>query len=161
MVITGCGTPSATESDSGSSASSTPVQRGHRPSRVPRSPPFLRGRARTGQLSRHHQAGDCTGCCAITSYAIGPAATSQYNQINLICPPKYFRAHLDALAEDGYTTISPGQYLRHLTTGAALPRKPVMLSFDDGSAGQAHEGLTQSEEARHDGTFFVMTVVAE
>ena len=39
---------------------------------------------------------------------------SQYNRLNLICPPKYFRAHLDALAEDGWTTISPAHYLRHL-----------------------------------------------
>jgi hypothetical protein len=31
---------------------------------------------------------------------------SQYNRINLICPPKYFRAHLDALAQDGWTTIN-------------------------------------------------------
>ena len=84
---------------------------------------------------------------------------SQYNRLNLICPPKYFRAHLDALAEDGWTTISPAHYLRHVTTGAALPRKPVMLSFDDGSAGQAHEGLAQLAKRGMTGTFFVMTVV--
>ena len=84
---------------------------------------------------------------------------SQYNRRNLICPPKYFRAHLDALAEDDWTTISPAHYLRHLTTGAALPRKPVMLSFDDGSAGQAHEGLVQLAKRGMTGTFFVMTVV--
>jgi peptidoglycan/xylan/chitin deacetylase (PgdA/CDA1 family) len=84
---------------------------------------------------------------------------STYNRLNLICPPKYFRAHLDALAEDGWTTISPAHYLRHLTTGAVLPRKPVMLSFDDGSAGQAHEGLAQLAKRGMTGTFFVMTVV--
>jgi peptidoglycan/xylan/chitin deacetylase (PgdA/CDA1 family) len=84
---------------------------------------------------------------------------SQYNRDNLICPPKYFRAHLDALAEDGWTTISPTQYLRHLTAGARLPAKPVMLSFDDGSAGQAGEGLAQLAKRGMTGTFFVMTVV--
>jgi peptidoglycan/xylan/chitin deacetylase (PgdA/CDA1 family) len=84
---------------------------------------------------------------------------SQYNRRNLICPPKYFRAHLDALAEDDWTTISPAYYLRHLTTGAALPRKPVILSFDDGSAGQAHEGLVQLAKRGMTGAFFVMTVV--
>jgi peptidoglycan/xylan/chitin deacetylase (PgdA/CDA1 family) len=84
---------------------------------------------------------------------------SPYNRLNLICPPKYFRAHLDALAEDGWTTISPAHYLRHLTMGAVLPRKPVMLSFDDGSAGQAHEGLAQLAKRGMTGTFFVMTVV--
>jgi peptidoglycan/xylan/chitin deacetylase (PgdA/CDA1 family) len=84
---------------------------------------------------------------------------SQYNRVNLICPPKHFRAHLDALAGDGWTTISPAQYLRHLTSGAALPRKPIMLSFDHGSAGQAREGLTQLSKRGMTGTFFVMTVV--
>jgi peptidoglycan/xylan/chitin deacetylase (PgdA/CDA1 family) len=87
------------------------------------------------------------------------SSDSQYNRVNLICPPKNFHAHLDALAENGWTTISPGHYLRHLTTGAALPPKPVMLSFDDGTAGQAHEGLAQLTRRGMTGTFFVMTVV--
>ena len=87
------------------------------------------------------------------------SSDSQYNRANLICPPKYFRAHLDALSEDGWTTISPRQYLRHLTAGARLPAKPVMLSFDDGSAGQAQEGLIQLAKRGMTGTFFVMTVV--
>jgi peptidoglycan/xylan/chitin deacetylase (PgdA/CDA1 family) len=86
---------------------------------------------------------------------------SSYNRASLICPPRYFRAHLDALAEDGWTTISPDQYRAHLTTGAALPRKPVMLSFDDGSAGQATEGLHQLAKRGMTGVFFVMTVVLD
>jgi peptidoglycan/xylan/chitin deacetylase (PgdA/CDA1 family) len=86
---------------------------------------------------------------------------SQYNRINLICPPRYFRAQLDALAEDNWTTISPTAYLRHLTIGAALPHKPIILSFDDGSAGQAREGLTQLRKRGMTGTFFVMTVVLD
>lgn len=87
------------------------------------------------------------------------SSDSWSNRASLICPPRYFRAHLDALAEDGWTTISPAQYLRHLTTGAALPPRPVMLSFDDGSAGQATEGLAQLAKRGMTGTFFVMTVV--
>ena len=87
------------------------------------------------------------------------SSDSQYNRVNLICPPKYFRAHLDALVEDGWTTISPEQYVRHLTAGAELPPKPVALSFDDGSASQAHEGLVQLTRRGMTGTFFVMTVV--
>jgi peptidoglycan/xylan/chitin deacetylase (PgdA/CDA1 family) len=84
---------------------------------------------------------------------------SQYNRTSLICPPRYFRAHLDALHEGGWTTITPDQYLAHLTAGAALPRKPVILSFDDGSAGQAGEGLRQLVKRGMTGVFFVMTVV--
>jgi peptidoglycan/xylan/chitin deacetylase (PgdA/CDA1 family) len=84
---------------------------------------------------------------------------SQYSRTSLICPPRHFRAHLDALHEGGWTTISPDKYLAHLTTGAALPGKPVILSFDDGSAGQAREGLRQLTKRGMTGVFFVMTVV--
>lgn len=84
---------------------------------------------------------------------------SAYNRATLICPPRYFRAHLDALDEAGWTTISPDQYLAHLTTGAALPRKPVLLSFDDASAGHAKEAMPQLAKRGMTGVFFVMTVV--
>lgn len=56
---------------------------------------------------------------------------ADYSRRLLICPPAAFRAQLDTLAEDGWNAISPDRYLPHLTTGAALPAKPVILSFDD------------------------------
>jgi peptidoglycan/xylan/chitin deacetylase (PgdA/CDA1 family) len=87
------------------------------------------------------------------------SSDSAYNKATLICPPRYFRAHLDALAEGGWTTINPDQYLAHLETGKALPRKPVILSFDDGSAGHAREALPQLAKREMTGVFFVMTVV--
>jgi hypothetical protein len=34
------------------------------------------------------------------------SSDSSYNRTNLICPPRYFRAPLDALAEGGWTTIA-------------------------------------------------------
>lgn len=77
----------------------------------------------------------------------------------LICPPATFRAHLDALSQDGWTTISPDQYLAHLTSGRRLPAKPVMLSFDDSQGSQITEGLPQLRRRQMTGTFFVMTVV--
>jgi peptidoglycan/xylan/chitin deacetylase (PgdA/CDA1 family) len=87
------------------------------------------------------------------------SSDSAYNRATLICPPRHFRAHLDALDEAGWTTISPDQYLAHLTTGAALPRKPVILSFDDASAGHAKEAMPQLAKRGMTGVFFVMTVV--
>jgi len=77
----------------------------------------------------------------------------------LICPPARFRAQLDALAGAGYTTISPDAYLAHLTTGAALPAKPVLLSFDDSQGSQMTEGLPQLRRRAMTAAFFVMTVV--
>ena len=77
----------------------------------------------------------------------------------LICPPRLFRAQLDALNHDGWTTISPDQYLAHLTTGATLPPKPVILTFDDSQASQISEGLPHLLARGMTATFFLMTVV--
>ncbi|HET9650089.1 MAG TPA: polysaccharide deacetylase family protein, partial [Microlunatus sp.] len=79
----------------------------------------------------------------------------------LICPPATFRAQLDALVDAGWTTIGPDQYLAHLTTGAALPDKPVMLTFDDSQATQISEGLPQLHARQMTATFFAMTVVLD
>jgi len=84
-----------------------------------------------------------------------------YSRKFLICPPRNFRAQLDALAEDGWTTISPDRYLSHLTTGAVLPARPVMLSFDDSQGSQISEGLSQLRRREMTGTFFCMTVVLD
>ena len=35
------------------------------------------------------------------------AGDSAYERAELICPPAYFRRQLDALADDGWTTIGP------------------------------------------------------
>ena len=163
MVITGCSTATTTDVNSGSAGSSTPAPA---PATAKPSPTITSVRPRPHSAKKTKPA---------SSHEIIKRATvpvlcyhqlrnwthsdSQYNRVNLICPPKHFRAHLDALAGDGWTTISPTQYVRHLIAGAELPHKPVMLSFDDGSAGQAHEGLVQLKKRGMTGTFFVMTVV--
>jgi peptidoglycan/xylan/chitin deacetylase (PgdA/CDA1 family) len=89
------------------------------------------------------------------------SADSDYARTLLICPPAYFRAQLDALAEHGWNTINADQYLDHLTTGAALPDKPVMLSFDDSQGSQRTEGYPQLRKRGMTATFFVMTVVLD
>jgi len=86
-------------------------------------------------------------------------ADGTYARQLLICPPAAFRAQLDAVAGAGYTTIGPEQYLAHLTTGAALPAKPILLSFDDSQGTQVSEGLPQLVSRSMTGTFFAMTVV--
>jgi len=89
------------------------------------------------------------------------AADSAYSRRFLICPPAHFRAQLDALAEDGWTTLGPDEYLAHLTGGAPLPDKAVLLSFDDSQGSQVTEGLPQLRRRDMTGTFFCMTVVLD
>ena len=45
-----------------------------------------------------------------------------------------FAAQLASLARRGYTTITFGDYGAYLAGGSALPRRPVILTFDDGYA---------------------------
>ncbi len=47
--------------------------------------------------------------------------------------PTAFEAQLDWLRAHGYTTILPRDLAAHWDTGARLPRRPVILAFDDGS----------------------------
>jgi hypothetical protein len=48
-----------------------------------------------------------------------------------IVPVARFEEHIKMLADSGYHTILPDQLLAYLTTGAPLPEKPVLLTFDD------------------------------
>lgn len=83
---------------------------------------------------------------------------SAYSRASLICPPAAFRAQLDALVRGGYTTIGPDDYLAHLTTGAPLPPRPVLLTLDDSQGSQITVGVPELAARRMVATFFVMTV---
>ncbi len=89
------------------------------------------------------------------------ASDDSYSRSLLICPPANFRAQLEALARDGWSTIGPDQYLAHLTENAPLPAKPVLLSFDDSQGSQMTEALPQLLDRGMTATFFAMTVVLD
>jgi peptidoglycan/xylan/chitin deacetylase (PgdA/CDA1 family) len=86
------------------------------------------------------------------------AGDSASARATLICPPAAFRAQLDALHAGGYSTISPDEHLAHLTTGAPLPPKPVLLTFDDSQGSQITTGAPELAKRSMRATFFVMTV---
>ena len=48
--------------------------------------------------------------------------------------PALFREHMQALSEAGYQTVSLAELRAYVYEGAALPDKPVLLTFDDGYA---------------------------
>ena len=76
-----------------------------------------------------------------------------------IMSPARFRSQLDALEQGGYETITPDQLLAHLTTGARLPPKPVLLTFDDAVDDHYRVVLPELRRRKMTATFFVMTVV--
>ncbi len=76
-----------------------------------------------------------------------------------IMPPEKFRAQMNYLDQHGFHTITPDQLLAHLTTGAKLPSKPILLSFDDADKNQFTRALPVLRSHGFTATFFVMTVV--
>ncbi|PKV63465.1 polysaccharide deacetylase family protein [Pontibacter ramchanderi] len=75
-----------------------------------------------------------------------------------IIPEERFRDHIKMLADSGYQTVLPEQLMAYLTTGAPLPAKPVMLTFDDTSLGQYTVAAPELEKYGFKGVFFIMTV---
>lgn len=56
-----------------------------------------------------------------------PAQAGDY-----VLSPEVLRADLAYLKEHGYETVTVADLLAYVDTGAALPEKPVMITFDDG-----------------------------
>lgn len=75
-----------------------------------------------------------------------------------IMPPATLREQLKWLADSGYHTILPDQLYAYLTTGAALPSKPVMLTFDDTDEDQFTVAYPEMKKYGFKGVFFIMTV---
>lgn len=76
-----------------------------------------------------------------------------------IVRPSVFAAQMRALARAGYSTITGDQLVEHVARGAPLPRKPVLLTFDDASAGQYSRAFPVLRHHHFKATFFIMTVV--
>jgi peptidoglycan/xylan/chitin deacetylase (PgdA/CDA1 family) len=69
-----------------------------------------------------------------------------------------FRAQMQILADSGYHAIIPDQLYDYLTTGKALPSKPVMITFDDTRLDQYTAALPELNKHGFKGVFFIMTV---
>lgn len=75
-----------------------------------------------------------------------------------IIPIQTFKDHMKMLADSGYHAISPDQLYAYLTTGAKLPEKPVMLTFDDGDLTQYTNALPVLDKYGFKASFYIMTV---
>jgi len=62
------------------------------------------------------------------------------------------------LADSGYHTILPDQLYAYLTTGAPLPKKPIILTFDDTDLDQFTIANPTLKKYGFKGVYFVMTV---
>lgn len=69
--------------------------------------------------------------------------------------PATFEAHLQTIAQLGYTPITAAELRAHLLDGAPLPPKPMMITFDDGWANQVDHAVPLLEKYGYHATFFV------
>jgi len=69
-----------------------------------------------------------------------------------------FKDQIKMLADSGYHTISPDQLYAYLNTGAALPSKPIMLTFDDTDMDQFTIANPTLKKYGYKAMYFIMTV---
>ncbi len=72
--------------------------------------------------------------------------------------PGNFAAQMRALAENGYTTVSPEDLRLYLTKKTPLPEKPIVITFDDGRKDQFSIAAPEMEKHGFKGVFYIMTV---
>ncbi len=75
----------------------------------------------------------------------------------LTVTPAIFKAHMQYLHDQGYTTISLYGLYDALTKGTVLPPKSIVLTFDDGYEDAYTNAFTVLKQFGFIGTFFVIT----
>lgn len=71
--------------------------------------------------------------------------------------PGVFKAEIDALAANGYHTVSQTQLFHALFDGAPLPPKPVMITVDDGYIDDVQNILPVLQAHHMVATFYIIT----
>ena len=69
-----------------------------------------------------------------------------------------FKDQMKMLADSGYHTILPDQLFAYLNTGAKLPSKPIMLTFDDTDMDQFTIVRPTLDKLGFKAVYFIMTV---
>ncbi|QQL50825.1 polysaccharide deacetylase family protein [Mucilaginibacter ginkgonis] len=85
-------------------------------------------------------------------------ATDSKGAKDYIVQIQAFKDHMKMLADSGYHTILPDQLYNYLAYGAALPKKPIMLTFDDTDVDQFTIARPEMKKYGFKGVFFIMTV---
>ncbi|MCC5910126.1 MAG: polysaccharide deacetylase family protein [Clostridiaceae bacterium] len=72
-----------------------------------------------------------------------------------------FKKQLDALKEEGYSTITMDQLYNHWEHNVAIPPKPIVLTFDDGY--RSHYNFVSVELSKRGmtGTFYIITSMVD
>lgn len=83
---------------------------------------------------------------------------SRKTQRSYICSTDEFEQQMGFLRQDGFNTISLDDLVRfNASDGTAIPAKPVVITFDDGFAGNVRHALPTLVRNGQRATFFVVT----
>jgi len=69
--------------------------------------------------------------------------------------PETFEKHLRIIRDEGYTPLTADELASLLDSGSALPKKPVMITFDDGWSSQYQYAKPLLDQYGFKATFFV------
>jgi peptidoglycan/xylan/chitin deacetylase (PgdA/CDA1 family) len=90
-------------------------------------------------------------------YLSAPPPDANIYRQDLSVSPELFAAHLDAMQEAGYTTITLYELVAYLVNGVPLPEKPVIITFDDGYRDTYANAFPLLKSHGMVATFFVIT----
>ena len=76
-----------------------------------------------------------------------------------VATPQTLESELAFLKQNGYTSVSVGDLDRHVTAGAPLPPRPVIITFDDDWETQYTYALPLLKKYGFTATFYVWVVV--
>lgn len=88
--------------------------------------------------------------------SVPPEGADKY-RVNLSVEPDRFRAQMQYLVDNGYTTIDLYDLIRAITNNEDLPDKPIILTFDDGYKDNYENAWPIMQEFGFTGTFFIPT----
>ena len=72
--------------------------------------------------------------------------------------PETFKQEMKMLADSGYQTVLPNQLYNYLAHGGSIPKKSVMITFDDTDLEQFTIGKTEMDKYGFKGVYFIMTI---
>lgn len=91
-------------------------------------------------------------------HRVAPMSTATNStSYGLTVTPAQFRQQMGWLKRNGYTAISQAELFRAIQDGAALPRKPVLITVDDGYVDAVTSMLPVLEPLGWPATFFIIT----
>lgn len=91
-------------------------------------------------------------------HRVAPMSTATNDvSYDLTVTPAQFREQMAWLKRNGYTAISQAELFRAIEDGAALPKKPVALTFDDGYVDATKDVLPVLEPLGWPATFFIIS----